>query len=222
MNVGTYKSKSDTGLEDKSKMDSYSGSATNFWFHYDFVCSHSEEHRYFMDLELSQSKNIVMLRKVGQLPSPYELMHNNKYDEILNDLDSLDDFRKSIETTAYNYHVASFTYSRRVLEKIMLKKFMKLGNTKTDFKNIINFEEKFKQTKDIIDPDLRDHFKPLYGILSEGIHNLSDDECRGYYNILHDLVKFQLEFMLIEKERDIHKNNTIKKLQKITSKLKKK
>jgi hypothetical protein len=218
----THRSKSDISLDNKDNKDSYSNSTSRFLFHYNFACSHNEEHKYFLDLEITQSKNIVILRKVGQLPSPYELMHENRYDDVLNDLESLEDYRKSIETTAYNYHVASFMYSRRVLERIMLKKFLGLGNTKKEFKKIINFEEKFKLTKEIIEPELRDHFKPLYGVLSEGIHNLTDEECREYYTILHDLVKFQLEYMLIEKERETHKQKTINKLQKITSKLKKK
>lgn len=211
----TNKEKLLINLKDASKIENYSLSGMRFLFHYEFVCSYDENHVYFLDMEVIQNKNKAEVRKVEQLASPYELMHTNNYDKLLKEMNALEDYRNSIATKANNYYVASFTYSRRVLEKILLYSYKNNKQLIDGFERNKSFRNKLDCVRNNIDPDLFDHFKPLYSVLSEAIHYLSDDECKQHFNTLHDLVTFQLEYMLNKSKNKKHKKHTIKTFQNI-------
>lgn len=82
-------------------------------------------------------------------------------------------------------------------------------------------EKKIKLLADYLPKSLTDN-KGAYGIISKGIHELSEEECMQYFPVLEYLIKMCLN-ETIEKKRKIQDEAELKKrINAITSEIKKK
>ena len=63
-------------------------------------------------------------------------------------------------------------------------------------------DTKIEAVKDKFDPRVRNLLKNLYGILSKGIHELDEEECKEYYQYLKTIIDMQLEYMNTEREKE--------------------
>ena len=75
---------------------------------------------------------------------------------------------------------------------------------------VLKFEEKIGIIKDELDKDIYDMLKPLYSILSLGIHELKEQDCLYIFEQLKDI----LEILLDERIEKINKNDKIQRLKK--------
>jgi hypothetical protein len=176
--------------------------------------------KYFVLLE----KNAVI--KVGQDPSLADIQFaeiGKKYDKYLSRED-LKEFKRAIGLAANGVGVGSFVYLRRIFEKLISQTF----NENKD--NIACLPEQFITKRMVEKVEILKQFLPkqlvemklIYTILSQGVHELSEEECLSYFPAL----KLSIE-LILEEQIEIEKENARQKevtqtILKITQDLKNK
>ena len=173
-----------------------------WYLEYTFKCTNEPDtHIYRMYLLVSKKGNVFSLTKIGQHPSIIDI-HGFDFDCYRKQLESYkayDDFRKAELCNVDGFSAGAYTYLRRVFEK-MLNKYcegVKLEDNRT--------ETKIKTCEGSFDIRVRKLLKRLYKILSKGIHQLSDEESKNYYEYLRIIIVMQLEFI---KEKDDNESQT--------------
>lgn len=162
--------------------------------------------------------------KLGQKPSLADIEFlelNKKYDKVL-DKNNLKLFKKAIGLFAHGAGAGSFVYLRKIFEGLIQECFgSSKGNLSVNdskFKGM-SVSDKIDLLKDYL-PDKMIELKPLYGILSQGVHELSEEQCLMFFPAL----KLSIELILDQKiynEEKIKREKVIKKqLLDINSKIK--
>lgn len=179
----------------------------------------NEEYAVFVYFDDLQST----FQKIGQYPSIADL-HISKikqYDKILGK-EKLKEFTKAIGLAANGVGIGSFVYLRRIFEGLLEEAHQKAsGAAGWDVNQYsqARVNEKILLLKEFLPPFLVEN-RTLYGILSKGIHSLSEEECLEYF----DIVKTGIEFILDEKQEAYEKERKINeakmKISKITKELK--
>lgn len=169
------------------------------YIHYDFRCTNHDKNHYQMIIRLEIKKEKVVVQKIGQYPSMLDIFGDDfkEYEKTLNEFGGYDEYRKSFISYGEGYYVGAFVYLRRVLEKIV-------DNYTKDLELTDNhFETRMNACKDRFDSEIQDTLKNLYGVLSFGVHSLSEDECKEYYQYVKAIIEIQLEHIKREKERKV-------------------
>lgn len=152
--------------------------------------------------------------KVGQYPSLADLQYaeiGRKYDKVLPEED-LKNLKKAIGLVAHGAGAGSFVYLRRIFENLIAETFKKnmatIGLTEAEFKTK-RMEDKVEALKAFLPTQLLE-MKSVYGILSQGVHELSEKECLSYFAPL----KLSIELILdqkIENARKVERDSLVKK-----------
>jgi len=152
--------------------------------------------------------------KVGQYPSIADLQFaeiGKKYDKILSSQD-LHDLKKAIGLMAHGAGAGSLVYLRRIFENIIWDTYEKnkdtLNISEVDFKKK-RMDEKVDFLKDFLPSQLVE-MKSIYGILSKGVHELSEKECLTYFPALKLSIILILD-QKIKEEIEKKKSSDIKK-----------
>lgn len=161
------------------------------------------------------------LEKVGQFPSIYDLNEkiNNKQFLKLFDKEYKDYYKTACSLYSFNSCIGALTYLRRIFEKLLLDTFNDnkeyLDVSLSDF-NKLRMEEKITKIKPMLPQIMSEQgFSQIYSKISDGIHNLSEDECSSIFLIL----KAAIEEILIEKMEKNEKNKRQRKISEELSKL---
>ena len=155
-----------------------------------------DRHHYqIMTLLFTLSDNIIEIRKIGQKPINIDLKetYSNEYKRILDNYDSFDDYRHYEQSASRNLLAGACTYLRRVLEKMILVKLSNSGKNKEEIAKLKHIEDKIEAVKDQFDDDVRDILTQSYGLLSQGIHELNNDEISEFYKSMLEVINIQLE-----------------------------
>ncbi len=161
--------------------------------------------------------------KVGQYPSLADMQFaeiGKKYDGVLSKED-LKNLKKAIGLAAHGAGAGSFVYLRRIFENLIFETFknnvLVLEATEDNFKTK-RMEDKVEALKAVLPSQLVE-MKSIYGILSKGVHELTEEECLNYFSPL----KLSIELILdqkIEENMKKERNESVKKqLQNINQKL---
>lgn len=152
-------------------------------------------------------KDTVM--KIAQIPSLYDVSRDElkKYQKNnIIDKDSFAEIYKADICASESYYVAAYTYMRRVFENLIKNVFEQnkdsIGITFEEFCKL-RMEDKIK----IIKPYLaieEDIYKPLYALLSEGMHISSEEECQENYQLLKAII---LDILVEERAKKEKKAN---------------
>lgn len=147
--------------------------------------------------------------KVGQIPSLGDLQFTeldenfSKYIEKV----ELTLLKKAIGLASHGVGAGSFVYLRRIFEKQILQTYEKhksaLDITEDDFDKK-RMKEKVEVLSDYLPSQLVE-MKEIYGILSNGVHELSESECLKYFNPMRlsvELIMQQKVEIEIKKEKD--------------------
>ena len=171
----------------------------------EFECTRDRDHKLFFFLNIHGTKVV----KTGQLPSISDLSGNaqKKYSKILGE-EQLSDLRKSIISASHGYCICAFVYLRRVFEKLVNSAFSRALEG-----GAIESEEEFNKSRMNDKIRLLSGFLPLflvenrevYSILSKGIHELTEKECKQYL----DAVKTGVEMMLTERLEEENKKKSL-------------
>ncbi|MCC6290849.1 hypothetical protein IT398_02190 [Candidatus Nomurabacteria bacterium] len=144
-----------------------------------------------------RSKELVI--KLGQFPSLADIQFaeiGKKYDSVLPKED-LKNLKKAIGLVAHGAGAGSFVYLRRIFENLILATFKQnmaaVGVSEADFKTN-RMEDKVEALRTFLPSQLLE-MKSIYGILSKGVHELSEEECLKYFSPL----KLSIELVLDQK-----------------------
>ncbi|MCD8423604.1 hypothetical protein LNI94_11985 [Tenacibaculum finnmarkense genomovar ulcerans] len=145
------------------------------------------------------------LIKIGQHPTLADLNKEdlNKYRKLNSVIYS--ELNKAVGLAAHGVGIGSFVYLRRIIEKhivypkinqlIIEKKLTKEQVAESDFKGKINL------AKDSLPKFLVENRK-IYSILSKGIHELEEEECKEYFPILRTAIEIILDEQIEKKEKE--------------------
>lgn len=177
----------------------------------------NKKHSLISIFNLDKEKNKLI--KIGQYPSLNDFDTTlNKYSSILKD-ENRKDINKALGLESHGIGAGSFVYLRRVFEKLIFDVFdenaIEINMTKADFIKL-KMENKIEKLESFLPNFLTENKKVLYGILSKGVHELTEKECLNYFDTMLKSIIIILE----EKNKLKNKKEVKDKLQKIYSDLK--
>ena len=184
---------------------------------FEFVCSMDENHH----LDFTVLANDSSLMKIGQYPSIADMAFPelDDYRYVISKQD-----RKELGTAiglfANGVGVGSYVYLRRILERLVYQARENAGD-KIDINafEYARVADRIKMLKGYV-PDILIQNTTIYGILSKGIHELSEEECLNYFPVVKECI-FQILGMwenMRKKQADEEALN--KALNVITAKIK--
>ena len=164
-----------------------------------YRCTRDRQHFIIFDLITTDDKII----KVGQYPSVADLVIPEiaKYKPVLGT--QYREFSKAIGLFAHGIGIGSFVYLRRIIENLVFDKYNEVSEnleiSNTEFMRL-KFDEKIEALKPYLSEVLVAN-KNIYGIVSKGIHELSEEECREMFPYIKAGIELILDSLLAEKER---------------------
>lgn len=185
-----------------------------------YYCTRDRSHSVVFDLITTDDKII----KIGQYPSVADLVKPKiaKYKSVLRN--QYLEFSKAVGLFAHGIGIGSFVYLRRIIERLVLDKYSeaatKLNISQEDFESK-KFVEKIEILSDYLPPVLVTN-KNLYGIVSKGIHELSEEECLNMFPSIQLGIELILDDLLAEKERKEKEKELAKFVAQTTGELKSK
>lgn len=151
------------------------------------------------------------IQKIGQFPSlaSLNIEQIKEYEGVLS-REKLKEFIRAIGLRAHGVGIGSFVYLRRIFEFLIEKEHVeakKEENWDEDLYEKSRIVEKIELLKEYL-PEFLIENKDLYGILSLGIHELSEEDCLKYFDALKMGIIEILEEKVIEKQRKDRKKKT--------------
>lgn len=187
--------------------------------HLKFTCSRDPTHSLFFTMLLDNGQ----ISKIGQSPSyaDIHLEDVEQYKKIM-DNDTFKEFKKSIGLYTHGVGAGSIVYLRRIIEKFIIEPAHSEAKSKdgwnekeyTDSKT----RERIKILKDYLPKLLVDN-TVIYGIVSKGIHELSEEECIQYYPTLKSFIELILTDIKSEKDKEEKKKKLQSDLSSIAGKI---
>lgn len=178
---------------------------------------------YLQAIEDEQGEYDYYLQKIGQFPSIADLHISRirEYDKVLT-REKIKEVTRAIGLAANGVGIGSFVYLRRVFEDLVEESHqqaIKDNSLDEDAYNRGRMVEKIDLLKDYL-PNFLVSNKSIYGILSLGIHELTEQDCLKHF----EPVRIGIELILDEKLEKLNKQNKIaeaqRKIQSITQQLK--
>ena len=185
-------------------------------------CGRYDDEIEIMILLDSADKSIM---KVGQYPTIANVHKQQikKYKKVLGEV-RMSEFSRAIGLAASGVGIGSFVYLRRIFESLISEASIKAisdGVIKEEEFGPLHIEEKIATLKDYL-PDTLIEIKSAYGILSKGIHELSEEECLQYFDVLRAGIEMILDELLVQMEKEKKKKVTLDAIAKIHGELKSK
>lgn len=152
---------------------------------FQFVCSMDEEHH--LDYIVLTTDNSMM--KIGQYPSVADMTFPelDAYKHVISKED-----RKELGTAiglfANGVGAGSYVYLRRILERLVYQAKANAGSAINDEKfEQARVAERIKMLEGYL-PEVLIKNTTIYGILSKGIHELSEEECLKYFPVVKECI----------------------------------
>ena len=185
-----------------------------------FRCGRYEDEIEMMILMDASDKSIM---KVGQYPSIADIHIGQikNYKSVLSKED-LKEFTRAIGLAANGVGIGSFVYLRRIFEKLIeeaYKQALSNGDVNKDAFVRMRMDEKIGALKDYL-PKTLVEIKQIYGILSKGIHELSEKVCLTYFDAMRTGIEIILDDRLEQKKREEKRAKVIAQVSTISGELK--
>lgn len=186
-----------------------------------FDCAKDETHH--LDYVVIIENNNI--KKIGQYPSIADLENFDlkKCEKIINKQDK-DELKRAIGLYSSGIGIGSFIYLRRVIERMIKvagdKAIMDKKINENDF-NKLHIVEKIKNLDGYL-PEIIIKNAFVYGIVSKGVHALSEDECLLYFPALWKFTIMTLQQWEELRENELNKQEILTHINKINAELKKK
>ena len=152
----------------------------------------------------------LIIQKVGQYPSlaDMQMFDVERYRSVLGK-GSYRDLTRAIGLNASGIGCGSFLYLRRILERLVEEAYQEVKTKETwdeDTYQKSRFNERIQLIEDaghIIIPDiLKDVKSKIYGVLSKGVHENTDDECMELFPYMQFVIEQILDERIRKKELD--------------------
>ena len=184
---------------------------------FQFVCSMNEEHH--IDYVVLTTDNSMM--KIGQYPSIADMTFPelDAYKDVISKED-----RKELGTAiglfANGVGAGSYVYLRRILERLIDQAKARAGDKVSDEEfEQARVAERIKMLQGYL-PEIFIKNKTIYGILSKGIHELSEEECREYFPVVKECIYQILGMWESERRKKADEDALNKALSAISSSIK--
>ena len=167
------------------------------------------------------------LRKVGQFP-PWDISIEKEVDRSLGDFSSY--YKNGLICESQGYGIGAFSYYRRMIEGIIDHLLDQIGelipeDNKEEYlialektKRTIVTQEKIKLVFDLLPPILNPQefnpLKTLHSILSEGLHQRTDEECLNDAELLREATIFLIKAVIRNREETKEFTEKMRKLLK--------
>lgn len=170
--------------------------------------------------EYEKIKYCLILEKVGQEPSMADLQMFDieKYRKVLSS-DRFRDFSMALGLYASGVGCGSLLYLRRILESIVEKikePYALMDNWNQEEYSKKRFNEQVEYLESlgakIIPNELSSVKNKIYGWLSKGVHELSEDESKELFSCLKYSIELILDEQLMQKEKEAKLEELQKKL----------
>ena len=174
-------------------------------------------------IRLDEMDDSKIISKVGQYPSVADIHIGqvHKYDAVLKK-EKMREFTKAIGLAANGVGIGSFVYLRRVFEFLVFEAVERAQKDDGDFNKELfdksKMNEKIKMLAGYLPEFLVENYK-IYGILSKGVHELSEDECKEYFTVLRESIEMILDEKLERFKKEKRKKEIRAALNTITKKL---
>lgn len=180
-------------------------------------CAMDENHHLDYVL-LSENDNLI---KIGQYPSVADLdfPELREYRKVFSDED-MRELKRAIGLHAQGIGVGAFVYLRRILERMVVKvmdEAINQGKVSADIRQE-RFNDKLKALQDYL-PDVLCSNPVIYGILSKGVHELSEEECLRGFPVVKQCIILILDEWEEKRRKTAAKAELGKALAKLTSSL---
>lgn len=155
-----------------------------------FVCAMNKAHH----LDYVVIADNHTFRKIGQFPSVADLSFPelNEYNKVL-DKDTRKELGRAIGLFASGIGAGSYVYLRRIFERLLMQAKLKAGlSIDEESFNKAHVDEKITMLKDYL-PETLNSNAIVYGVLSKGIHELSEEQCIEYFPVVKECI-----FMILD------------------------
>lgn len=162
--------------------------------------------------------------KVGQYPSvaDFHIGQVHKYDKVL-PKDKMREFTKAIGLAANGVGIGSFVYLRRIFEHLVFEAKDAAMATNPEFDETTftsaRMNERIQMLTDYL-PDFLVENHNIYSILSKGVHELSEEECKKYFTVLKESIEIILDEKLEAYRKAKHKKAIGNAIAEITGTIK--
>jgi hypothetical protein len=186
---------------------------------FSFECAMDSAHK--IDFIVQSEKNT--LKKIGQFPSVADLTFPelNQYKKVLSKED-MRAMRRAIGLHAQGIGIGSYVYLRRIIEHLINDaKNMAVGEgaiTEDQYQSE-KVRDRIQLLKNYL-PNMLTTNSTIYGIISKGIHELSEDDCITYFPVLQECIFMILEEWDQAKRKAAAEKRISDSLSKIASKVK--
>lgn len=184
-----------------------------------FTCLRDSSHEAFVYFLVGES----YIMKIGQYPSvaDIKIREGKPFSRILpSELRA--ELHRAIGLAAHGVGVGSFVYLRRVFESLILETYEKEYLQDEDVDDKKSFEEflqmRMEERVALLKRYLPEYLvenRKVYAILSKGIHELSEQECLDYFEV----VRASIELMLQERTYLIEQRRTKQRIKQELSRL---
>ena len=132
------------------------------------------------------------------------------------------EFGRAIGLYANGIGVDAYVYWRRIFERILIhakeEAELNVNRPIEDFNNL-RMDQKINVLKDYLASFLTSN-KEIYGIISKGINELSEEECLDYFSVLKNNILLIIHEWNIKKSEQKMKDNISSALNDISNKIK--
>ena len=172
----------------------------------------------------NENRQIKSISKVGQYPSvaDFHIGKVHKYDKVL-PKERMREFTKAIGLAANGVGIGSFVYLRRIFEHLVFEALEVAKKDKPEFDETVFISSRMNERIQMLSgylPDFLVENHTIYGILSKGIHELSEDVCNKHFSILRESIEMILDEKLEAYQKEQKKKSIKQALSKIAGDIK--
>lgn len=162
--------------------------------------------------------------KIGQSPSLADISTNDikKFRKVLGET-YYNEFSKAVGLYAHGIGVGSFVYLRRIIENFVIKPAYETAKKKQGWDDDLFAKSRIKERIELLKSELPEFLvsnTTIYSIISKGIHELSEAECKEYFPVIRNCIEFILTEIEAERQRKLKKEELAKSLSSISQKIK--
>ncbi len=150
--------------------------------------------------------DLTSILKIGQWPSSSDLKGGNekKYQRLLGSK-KYSELKSATRLFSGGVGIGSFVYLRRIFEGLVFDAYERVPIARDAiFRQqfeIARMDERIDMLREYL-PEFLTANKKVYAILSKGIHELSDDECLRYFEVLYCGIEAILDEIIEKEERE--------------------
>lgn len=169
------------------------------------------------------------ITKVGQFPSAADIAFGElaRYESVLSDGSSRRELGTAVGLNAHGVGIGAFVYLRRIFERLVNAAHEKAkASSEWDEAayekeyGVERMAERIRRLAAFLPVAVVDN-AGLHGILSKGIHQLSENECKAHFPLLLDGIETILDEQLTEKRRQERAEKTKREVAKLADVLRK-